>query len=223
MKRVNVPARPEAWFSLSPFVRMRLDALYDGSDVERGHGKRPAPRRALILGGKAVYFSPPSYNVVAHEMGHVIDIDDRRVLEPGFGLRMGKWVDCAASRNGGFWEVVTGDAIRREIHVSAIQATIVEHWGFTFDYAHAGKLLDYVEGYLYWRNSLGLSYDDMKAPPCDDDALSYGLSFQVDGSAIRSLRETMSIEAIWAEWVRKTRLVERRLKRRQHLEAECTT
>lgn len=88
----------------------------------------------------------------------------------------------------------------------AIQAAITEHCGFNFDYAHWADLLrnGAVPNYFVWRQRIGLEYEDERGGACT----------AVDAGILRTMREQHDIRALWDEWVRKTIVVDRRVKRR---------
>ena len=200
----QAPKRVEAWFKVSANVRMDLPSVLGGPD---GYIE---PDRDIIMGGRAVYFSEPEYGNVFHEMGHMIDIDDRRVRKPGWGLRHGKWKNFPSRYGSGFYEMVTDDAITREMRVMAIQATITEHCGFTFDYLHWADLLSNgaIPNYFLWRTRLGMGHEDER-----HNGSEWKATTVVDAGILRSMRLGLAIEPLWAEWVRKCGVVDRQIHR----------
>jgi hypothetical protein len=206
--KFTIPKRIEAWFKLSPNVKMQLD-----NSISETHRDIISPDRGIVIGGRSTSSSPSNYNTIFHEMGHMIDIDDCRVRMPGWGLKYGKWVKHQTRYSFGFYEMQTDEAVRCEIRVMAIQAAITEHCGFIFDYIDWASLLSCgaLQNYCLWRDNLGLTFDDEHDNRGKGDVPS--TTTVIDAGIIRSMREELSIEAIWAEWVRKTKVVDRQVKR----------
>ena len=90
----------------------------------------------LVLGGRAGPSS--SFSNLAHEMAHLVEIDDARAHMDDWGLRLGTWRSLA----GHNWrEFRTSEPMRRELRVGAYQWAIHEFFGedtrekFVRDYA----------------------------------------------------------------------------------------
>ena len=207
----SIPKRIEAWFRLSP------DVVLDINEVVGGESGVVEPDRGVVIGCRSTYGAEPEYGNGFHEMAHMIDIDDRRVRQPGWGLKFGKWVSFASSYSSGCYEMQTDAGIRREVRVMAIQAVITEHCGFNFDYLNWAHLLSSgaVPNYCIWRNKLGLEYEDEKDGYLDDEdsTTEPSTTTTIDAGILRSMRSELSIEPLWAEWVRKAKVVDRQIRR----------
>lgn len=98
---------------------LKADVHTEGQQVEDGF---------LTLGCRA----GPGISVknLLHEMSHFTEIDDARVMSPGWGLRVGKmhhmfgktWFECG-----------TGECIRRELRVGAFQYNFGADLGYYLD------------------------------------------------------------------------------------------
>jgi len=99
----SIPKRIEAWFKLSPSIVMDLDETVGGKSGVL------EPDRGIVLGGRSTGMvdCKPEYGNVFHEMGHLIDIDDRRVRMPGWGFKYGKWTSHISRYSSGFYEMQT--------------------------------------------------------------------------------------------------------------------
>jgi hypothetical protein len=210
--RRSIPKRVEAWF-LTPSVLLDLTGVVASQSSYQQHFPDPEVR-GIVICGRSTWLesAKPELGNVFHEMAHLIEIDDRRVRQPNWGIRLGKWVPWAGTPMGGFYDMTSTQAIQREVRVMAIQAVVTEHCGFNFDYAYWAHLLGNgaVPNHFLWRAHLGLEYADS----CDKDPDNQYLSMSelVDASVIRSLREELTIEQVWAEWSRKLAVVERQFK-----------
>jgi hypothetical protein len=93
----------------------------------------PELESACTINGKLTFGTLAGclYHVqhLLHEMSHFLDIDDARVLDPGWGLRYGEWVHCSFSRQGGWYAVKTAQHIQREIKVHAFQWVLSQYFG----------------------------------------------------------------------------------------------
>ena len=114
-------SRPSWW------GRRIKSRYFDGTPVRLDWDKvQEVDGRTLVLGAKA---GPErsSKNLI-HEMSHLVEIDDGRILEPGWGLRlpyyllMGRWVN----------EPNTTQATERELRVFAYQYNVLDHLGMRF-------------------------------------------------------------------------------------------
>ena len=111
-----------------------------------------------------------------HEMGHFIEIDNRRCHRTDWGLKTGKTVRIGYQyvREGMF----TSQAIDREIRVFAIQKHLHDAYGWSpqtfadgnemMNIEYMAKLCDYLDGIsnfypVNWRSQDGGSYSDNKA------------------------------------------------------------
>lgn len=193
------PKRVEAWFQLSANVRLELEGPSNGPSGFL------APDRGIVLGGRVTHGSEVSYGTAIHEMAHMVNIDDRRVRQPGWGFKHGHWVSCPTRYCSGFHEMVTDAAIRRELDVMAIQAVITEHCRFNFDYEWWAALLSCgaLQNYYIWRNTLGLTREDEQ----------YKVTTVIDAGILIGMRELLTIEEVWKEWQRKTRVVDQQVRR----------
>ena len=213
----TVPKRIESWCSLSPNVVFALQ------EVVGEKGPSDSPHRGIRIQGRSIWRSPPEYKNAIHEMAHMIDIDDRRVRMPGWGLRAGSWVSLRTRYSAGYWDVQTDFAIRRELRVMAIQACITEHFGLNFDYVEWASLLanGAIPNYCLWRSRFGFTYDDEHGfthddehddtNELDDDELT--TTVRHDAEVLRSMRSELVVEDLWAEWVRKTKVVDRQIRK----------
>lgn len=106
------------WFSGRVVVSWPLET----SGVEGG---------VLRLGG----YERISGNVAmtAHEMAHLVEIDDRRATQGGFGLRYKRTVTFPPTRysSGIYPEPLTPQGVERECRVIAISQRILEACGWT--------------------------------------------------------------------------------------------
>jgi hypothetical protein len=143
---------------------------------------------------------PIEYSTVSHEMAHMIEIDDARVCKHNWGLTYGKWHTYPTPNrySSGYFEMTTDQAIQREVRVVAIQAAVTEHCGLVFDYVSWAEILGNgaIQNHSLWKKRLGLSFDD-EVSSCR----------AVEAGVIRSMRENLSIEPLWHEWVRKTAII----------------
>ena len=95
-----------------------IDHLFDGAACAHDRKLEGQVVRdgVVVLGWRA----GPDTDVrhLLHEMAHLVEIDDARAGEPGWGLRLGRW----RSLMGHHWrEFRTSAPIRRELRVGAYQ------------------------------------------------------------------------------------------------------
>lgn len=208
----SVPKRIEAWFKLSPNVVLAWEEHVGYNPNPQG---LVLPDRGVRIQGRAAYIREcrPEIGTALHEMAHMVDIDDKRVRKPGWGLKTGNWVEFPSRYSPGFWEMQTDAGIKREVRVMAIQAVITEHLGFNFDYCEWAALLSNgaIQNYCLWRNRFGLSYDDEHDKTKDNGWTS--TTTRHDAEIIRSVRDEFTIEQVWTEWVRKCKVVDRQIQR----------
>ena len=91
---------------------------------------------------------------VLHEFGHFIEIDDKRMNKPGWGLKYGKWVNspCPNRYCSGWYELTTDKHIQREIRVWAFQANLLKHFKLTIDFLDLAGAAPYLPDFYLYKN-----------------------------------------------------------------------
>lgn len=147
---------------------------------------------------------------LAHEMGHLIEIDDRRALLPGFGLRYKRVVRLPPTRYslGIYPAPRTCQAVERECRVIAISARILEALEWV-----GAEVVEEMEGTLRairvmddWYNIPSRRNDEARREWCRREVA-------------KALKQ-WPVERVRAEWWRKVVLVTKRLERAERRKAK---
>jgi len=136
----------------------------------------------LVLGCRA----GPSLDMfnLFHEMSHLVEIDDARIQQYGWGFKMGREVNIPGYPT--FYEPSTWQPSQREIRVMAYQANLMKHFGREMDFAYCSTLFKYmVDHYL----------------------IPHGERWLAREIERRSELPKYSFEAFQKEWLRKNELL----------------
>jgi len=151
---------------------------------------KPYNRRTLVFGPWAGPRRCPTH--VIHEMAHLAEINDRRILIHGWGLRLPEVYISAGQYSRMCCEPTTWQATQRETRVIAYQMGVEEEMGI------GSSVEESVQ-------SLVFMADWWLVPGKDNKER---LSFVAE--TVTELRKTFTLERFKAEWVRKNALLKKR-------------
>jgi hypothetical protein len=172
--------------------------------VAWGSSKTVVASGRLLLGAYAVRDESDSdVGFLAHEMGHLVEIDDRRATSDNFGLRYKRVVRLPPTRysSGIHPEPLTAQGVVRECRVIAISTRILEAvgWGMEARAEESERTIAALRHMQDWYNIPGKRSDDVRREWCRK-------------RVARSIAQ-WPVERVRAEWWRKVVLVTRRLER----------
>jgi hypothetical protein len=132
-----------------------------------------------------------------HETAHLIEIDDERVLEPGWGLKYGTWIEFPGHKDGGWYEALTPQHIEREIRVCAIQWMLVQHFRTGTNLSQMTASCIYLPD-TFTVNQLAPNHS---FEPFETEFHQF---FQTQ---VGQLAQTLSFNSLQAEWQRKMKML----------------
>lgn len=141
--------------------------------------------------------------ILVHEMGHLVEIDDRRATQENFGLRYKRVVRLPPTRyhHGLYAEPLTSQGVERECRVVAISTRILSALGWGEDAARdeMEKTLQAFRMLGDWYNIPGARTDEARREWCR--------------RKVARTQPQWPVERVRAEWWRKVVLVTKRLER----------
>ncbi len=169
-------------------------------------GQRVHDNGAVILGTKA----GPGYSLsnLVHEMAHFVEIDEGRMAEPGWGLRVPEqW-----AYNRMCFEPTTCQATVREIRVMAFQLNILEYLGWPGDENDLINALQFMPDTAFVPLETGVSaYGDDTPEMPYQDTLKSQQRWRVN--ECRKYRRQNTADLFCTEWKRRNQLLKERRKR----------
>lgn len=209
-------------YSTLPFVSREFFALHEdivGYNLQIGDNN--------IKDGRFVFqtWAGPQADLfnLAHEIGHMVEIDDKRCHKPSWGFGYGKSVYIPGHgdvREG----MITNQAVEREIRVFGIQLVIHEHFGIdlvkTADIwddhdehisqaYYMAKLCNWLDGFWLYKPKR----DESKANQTGYHTEREEAAYQTITARILEERNKWSYEEVLAEWDRKMSLLRTKKKR----------
>ena len=188
-----------AFFNSNPFLRLDVDV--EGQTVD--------DNGVVTLGCRA----GPERDVwsLLHEMSHLVEIDDERANQPGWGLNYGRYVYIPGiHRGGGWYEMCTGQAVRREMRVGAFQYHLGVELGFYTDLdAYVTYYAD-ISRHLPSDSLCAFASEEDCYKPCD--VVESGRVVDYNAACQKVLRQliaedTYRFPSFQAEWERKNTLL----------------
>lgn len=172
-------------------------------DVAWGRSVSGVRDGRLLLGAYAASDDPVSeIGFLAHEMAHLVEIDDKRATEDDFGLRYKRVVRLPPTRysSGIYPEPLTAQGVERECRVIAVAMRILGAigWGEDAQQQDAENTI----------RALRILQDWYNVPGRTDEARREWCRRKVS----RSLKQ-WPVQRVRAEWWRKVVLVTTRLER----------
>lgn len=165
----------------------------EGQRVEEGH---------VVIGDKA----GPGRDLgnLCHEMSHFVEIDDRRMGRPGWGLRVPEvWVFdrmCC--------EPTTMQMTAREMRVIAFQANLMEYLGIQ------GQLEGAVQSMRFMPDFYMVPEEEPRT-----DVKSYrdydATRLRWISKRVEELRKVHTLDVFLSEWSRKNKVLRRRLTKKR--------
>ena len=190
----KIPLNIDGWFSDTKIIhipKVQGNLVFDLGYLNNFSRKIPfyIKRPGMVLGAKTGPISHISN--LLHEMSHFVEIDDKRCLIEGWGLKFptiyidGKIYDQSNTCQGSI----------REFRVIAIQMKIAEHIGRSSDWSKStSSVVKFLNDSCYLGKFFNLperiSHDTWAKIHC---AQSY----------VKELASRYKIEDIWDEWQRK--------------------
>lgn len=106
-----------------------------------------AKGRSRVVNGNLIFGAVTGEpDDILHEMAHMVEIDDARCLDPGWGLTLPPVEVCGRT----YFEASTFSPCAREIRVFGIQRVLSEYLRVDFDeYSSAKLVIDFVDGAVY--------------------------------------------------------------------------
>lgn len=135
-----------------------------------------------------------------HEMAHLLEIDDRRLGKPGWGLKVAKVVILGRP----YIEPRTFQCTLREIRVMGRQKVLHEAAGIPFDTLHWAGLWPWFPDHY-----MAFSHYGREIGKTKEAEITELVARDIDAEAAQ-----WTIEALKAEWDRKVTLYRKRLKKR---------
>lgn len=185
-KPIALPETFSEWFD--PYPHLHVENV-SGMAVQK---------KGLVMGTRA----GPSYDAdfLCHEMAHMIEATDSRVLRPAWGMRYRTVVEI----NGVLYEdPITPQGCFREIRTFGIQQVLCEMLGVVSE-PH-GSLLQYQLDYIPFLVELGL---DASSTESLEFRAREKLAEDVANHLIALEAQKWSRERVWQEWHRKASVVE---------------
>lgn len=161
-------------------------------DVE---GQKIGENGEVLLGTRC---GPSRFELSAlvHEMSHLVEIDDRRVTLPGWGLRIKSSVVVGGQR---YFEPRTTQATARELRVVAYESNMLHSCGIARSLRQLVRALTILPDFI------------LLPGRCERDRLNW-CETQV-GRLVE--QEHFSVPSFEQEWWRKIEVIRRRLQRRR--------